>query len=286
MMPARAIVRLEVSADLHLHVGEPRGDGLADEQLDLLVLVSEPAGGRRVRRVPGADDLRLALGRAAAGVAEDLQRLVGREHVRDVAEVDAADELLRCEIHEQLPEGLPLPLGPEIPDGVDHRGGREMDDALLGAEPAELGVGHEAAPEPAHVGDDRLERATDDEWLEGAGGGHTDLGPPPAGERQTMTLEPIGGARSQDDVRRRVVRVGVHRVGSIQPAGRREADVTRLESDDRGSSGHGSHLETTATDAFTGRILCDCPTTVRREFKRKDPIFVKRVLTDRFHRSP
>ena len=122
-----AVVRREVAADLHLHVGEARRDGLADERLDLGVVVAEPAGRRRVRRIPRRDDLCLPGRAAASRVAQEVERLLRRKRVRDVAEVDAADDLLRREIDEQLPQRLALDLGPQVPDGVDDGGCGQVD---------------------------------------------------------------------------------------------------------------------------------------------------------------
>ena len=91
----------------------------------------------------------------------------------------------------------------------------------------------EAPPEAAHVRDDLLERAADDERLERAGRGDAHLGAATARERQAVTLEAVVGVGAQDDVRRRVVGIGVHRVRAVEPARGREADVARLEAYDR-----------------------------------------------------
>ena len=68
----------EVGAHLHLHVREARGQRLAHERLDLVVVVAQPAGGRRVRRIPRGDDLTLARRLSAARVLQELDRLLGR----------------------------------------------------------------------------------------------------------------------------------------------------------------------------------------------------------------
>ena len=52
-----AVVRLEVAADLHLHVREAVCERLPHERLDLVVVVAEPAGRRRVGRVARGDEL-------------------------------------------------------------------------------------------------------------------------------------------------------------------------------------------------------------------------------------
>ena len=48
--------------------------------------------------------------------------------------------LFRGEVDDQLPQGLASALGKHVPHGVVNGGGREGNDALLGAEPAVLRV--------------------------------------------------------------------------------------------------------------------------------------------------
>ena len=62
------------------------------------------------------------------------------------------DELLGRHVGEQLPQRLALDLGPQVPDGVDHRAGRQVDDALLGPDPAQLLGISERRPEGAEIG--------------------------------------------------------------------------------------------------------------------------------------
>ena len=45
------------------------------------------------------------------------------------------------------------------------------------------------------------------------------------GEDETVAVEPVAGVGADDDVRRGIVRVGVHRVRSVQVARGREPDV-------------------------------------------------------------
>ena len=47
-------------------------------------------------------------------------------------------------------------------------------------------------------------------------------------ERESVPFQPVGRVGPQDQVRRGVVRVGVHRVGAVQVQRRGEADVVRL----------------------------------------------------------
>src|SRR5439155_2572916 len=93
--PRAAQVVLDVAADLDLDVRPASGDGLAAEPADLLVGVAEPAGRGGVRGEAVAEHLGLALALRRRAAAQERERVVGRERVGDVAEVDAGDELLR-----------------------------------------------------------------------------------------------------------------------------------------------------------------------------------------------
>ena len=233
-----AVVRGEIATHLHLHVGEARPHGFADERLDLGVVVAEPAGGRRVGGVARGDDRLLASCALAPRVAEQIERFPGRQRVGDVAEVDARDEFLGREVDEQLPQRLALDLGPQVPDRVDDRGGAEVDDTLLRTEPAQLAVRDEAAPEATHVGDDRLEAPPDNERLERADRGDAHLGTATTRERQPVPLDPVVGIGAQHHIRRRIVRIGVHRVRPVERQRRREPHITSLQADNARKPAH------------------------------------------------
>ncbi len=83
--------------------------------------------------------------------AQNFERFARGQRVGDVAEIDAAHDLLRRHIRKELPDGLALGLGPEVPDGVHHGRGGKMDYAFFGADPAKLAVAHYVSPERAHV---------------------------------------------------------------------------------------------------------------------------------------
>ena len=135
--------------------------------------------------------------------------------VRQVAKVDARDDLLGTEVDEQLPERLALALCVQVPDRVDHRGGSQVDRALLGPDPTKLAVADERAPEGAHVGEHVLERASDHERPQRFDGGDADL--VAASDREGEAV-PSGGlvVGADDHVGRRVVGVRVHRVRAVE----------------------------------------------------------------------
>ena len=80
-------------------------------------------------------------GRVGAMSAEDGDRLLASERVGEIAEVGDVDQLLRRHVGEQPPQRLSRAAGSEVPDGVHNRGHRQVNDALLRAEPAQLCVG-------------------------------------------------------------------------------------------------------------------------------------------------
>ena len=133
------------------------------------------------------------------------------------------DELLRRHVGQQLPERLALGLRPQIPDRVDDGGGGQVDDALLRADPAQLAVAGDHVPERAHVGGNRLQRLAHDQRCERLDRRHADLVAAADGEGQAVAFQFRIGL--QHDIGGRVIRRGVHRVGAVERARGREADV-------------------------------------------------------------
>ena len=100
---------------------------------------------------PSASSCCSRFGPPRLGGAQDLEGVLAREGVGEVAEIDEVDQLLGRHAGEQLPEGQAGALGLEIPQRIDHRADRHVHDALLRAEPAQLGVPDELAPKAPHV---------------------------------------------------------------------------------------------------------------------------------------
>jgi hypothetical protein len=67
-------------------------------------------------------------------------------------EVHIGHQLGRRHLGQQPPQRLAGQPGPQVPHRVDHAPGRHVDDALLRAEPAQLHVGGERAPERDRLG--------------------------------------------------------------------------------------------------------------------------------------
>ena len=156
----------------------------------VVVGVAHPADRRRVGRIARAQQLRLAIALScAAWRSRSLDRFVRRQRVGDVAEVDARHDLPRRHVGQQLPHRLALDLGVEIPDRVDDRRQREVDDALLGPEPSQLRIGREPPPEPGEVGRDVVEPLADDEMAERVDRRRADFVAAPDRERQPVPFE-------------------------------------------------------------------------------------------------
>src|SRR5215218_1293845 len=142
---------------------QPASTAFPRELPDQLVRVPEPACAGRVRRESVREHLCFPIVLRPFVFAQDLERLLACDRVGYVAEVHAGDDLLGAHVREELPEGLALALGVEVPYGVDDRGRREVDHTFLRPDPPELAVSRDVTPESAHVLCERLERPSDHE---------------------------------------------------------------------------------------------------------------------------
>jgi hypothetical protein len=102
-----------------------------------------------------------------------------------------------------------------------------MHDALLRAEPSQLGIRRERAPESSGVARKLGERPADDEMFEGEDRGHTYFIAAADREGEPVALEVGGG--TQDHVRGRVVRIRVHGIGAIAGAGRGKTQIDDIK---------------------------------------------------------
>jgi hypothetical protein len=208
-------------------------DRLAGQCGDLLVRVAEPARRGGIAGIAGAEEFLFALGARRCLLAEELESLVRRQCIGDVAEGDEADDFFGREIGQQLPDRLADGLGPEVPQRVDQRSGRQMQYAFFRTDPAELTVVGEAIPVATEVGDDLLEPLADDERSEGVDGGDAELVAAADGEGETVPFQ-TGGIGVEDDVGGRIVGVRMHGVGTGQGKRGGEAHIEGLDLGDRG----------------------------------------------------
>ena len=151
-----------------------------------------------------------------------------REGVGQIAEVDRRDELFGRHVGEKLPQRLSFHLSPKVPQRVDDGGRGEVDDAFLGADPAELAIAGESSPAGGEVLRDAVEAGALERAAEQLGGGNHQLGAAATCEGETVALEP-GLIGAEDDVGGRVVGIDMHGVGAVERLRRREADIEDLE---------------------------------------------------------
>ena len=121
--------------------------------------------------------------------------------------------------------GLPTDLAQRSQTAFTYRGERQVNHSFLGAQPAQLTVSGEGAPEAAHVGDDLLQRASDDERPECFDRLDADLVAAADRERESVAGQPLGMIRRQNDVGCRVVGVGVHGIRPVEKYRSRKAQI-------------------------------------------------------------
>ena len=121
--------------------------------------------------------------------------------------------------------GLPARLASRSQTRVDKRRGREVDDALLGPDPAELAVVGRARPERAEVAGDVLERPARDEMRERCDRRDAELVAAAGREGQPVALDAVAGVGPEHDIGRGVVGLPVDRVRPVERDGRGKPDV-------------------------------------------------------------
>src|SRR5699024_3291914 len=83
--------------------------------------------------------------------AQYLQGLLWAKHIRDITEVNTANQLLGLHLSHQLPHRLAQRFGPKIPNGIYEGTHRQMDDALFRSQPTELTVARTTVPKRSEV---------------------------------------------------------------------------------------------------------------------------------------
>ena len=164
-------------------------------------------------------------------VSQDRQRLFRRERIAQIAEIDEADELLRRHLGDQAPDRLAFELGPEIPERIDHRGRRQMDDALLRPDPAQLARRDELAPIGAHGAGDVGKPPADHQRRQSLDRRHAELVAATQREGEAMPLQPrlVSG---QHHIGRRIIGIGIHGIGAVRLARGGKADVAGAAASD------------------------------------------------------
>jgi hypothetical protein len=127
--------------------------------------------------------------------------------------------------------GLPL-LGQQVPDGVDHRAGRQMDRALVRADPAQLAVRGDMAPEAARVGRRIQSRSRPTtRWRSASIAAQQISLPRPMVKVSPWPSRPafIG---AEHDIGGGIIRVRVHRVRAVELLRGRKAQVDGAQAGD------------------------------------------------------
>ena len=131
-----------LGSNLQLHCGESCSDCLFAVLAHLLIGVVEPSHRGVIPGVSVFEDLHPRF-TGSFFASEQGDCLGGGQLILEIGKIERGDKLLGGQVEQELPERHPALLGPEIPAGIGYRGERQMDDALVGPEPAELLlVGH------------------------------------------------------------------------------------------------------------------------------------------------
>ena len=212
-----------IGADRQFAVAESAGDGPAGESHDPVVGVPEPAGRGGVGGQTEGEVPPFPLAPSGSGLLQDLEGFAGGERVGEMTPVDEVDEGLGFEVDEDLPHRFADDTCVQVPEGVHEGGGGQVDDALLGSEPAELGIAGEGAGERAEAFGQIVDVDVDEVVGECVDGGDADLVAAADREREPMTL--MITVRLEDDVSGRVVGIRMHGVGAGEIDGGREPQI-------------------------------------------------------------
>ena len=99
-----------------------------------------------------------------------------------------------------------------------------MHHAFLRTDPAQLRITRERAPESAHVTFDRCERATDNERLKQSHRRDAQVGASTNRKGEAASFERRMISK-HSNVRRRIVGIGVHRIGAVERVTRRKPKI-------------------------------------------------------------
>ena len=229
---AAAAVGRHVDAHLGLEAGPPVAQRGLAAPAHFVLRVAEPARGGDVGGIAVASQLRQAVGTPRPHAGQHLQR-PGLVHlVAQVPEVDAVHELGGLQVRHQLPHRHAALLGPQVPHCVHQRGGSEVDDALVRAEPAQLRVVGDRTPERAHVVGEVAQAAPHHQRGQRLDGRAAQVVAGADGERHPVALvRPVG---VQHDIGGGVVGVRVVGIRPVEELGRARPQVVRGHSGDRG----------------------------------------------------
>ncbi len=203
-------------------------DGFLAKTAQLVVVITEPACRGRIAGVTFALQRLDAFLFAAFGFLENCERLVPGQHVSEITVINDIGDFFCAHISHQLPHRLAGFLGQQIPHRVDNGAGGEMHCTLVGADPAQLAVAGQMPPIFARVLSDRGKIGADDEVTHRFDGHAANIVAPADGEGQPVAFK-TRLIRVENDISRRIIRVGVHRIGAVQALGCGETQVENTQ---------------------------------------------------------
>ena len=232
---APANVVLDVRAHLDLDVPESPGDGVRAQPAQLVVAVTQPAGGGGIDGISRLLQSLDAFGLGGLVAAHDRQGFLPGDGVGDVTEIQAADEIFGGHVGQQPPDRFALRAGPHVPNGVDDAADGHVNDAFFGPQPAQLAIRTQSVIKCGDVAADLVQVAAQHEMPHVLDGLAADIVAAPDGEDQAESMvAPLG---LDDDVGGRIVRVDVDRIGAVALLGCRKTNIVSGQLDDSVAQG-------------------------------------------------
>lgn len=134
-------------------------NALLQQRLHFLLGIPQPAGAGRIsRHRTVALRLRNPLALPRLDLLQHRNRLLGRQRIRDVSEINTPHDLLGAHLCDDPPNRFAQRLRPQIPQSVDDGPEREMHHAFLRADPSQLAVRDEVPPCLAPVAGQGVQR--------------------------------------------------------------------------------------------------------------------------------
>jgi len=160
---------------------------------------------------------------------QDTQRFIPRERISDISKVDHIDNLLRGHVGDQAPNRFSGTASGHIPRGVDHRTNGHVHDTLLGTEPAKLRVVSQTPSKTAQVMNHIINPPPDNKRPQRRQRGCLHIVATPNREHEPVPTQSMRIVATQNNIRRRIIRIRIHGVGSIELARSRKADVVSFQ---------------------------------------------------------
>ncbi|SPU56781.1 Uncharacterised protein [Brucella melitensis] len=223
-----ADIVFQIVAHLHLDVVEAFIDRFLAKPAQFRVVIAKPASRGRVAgialRLQRGDTLCLA----AFSLPQNFDGFIARQHIGQITIIHDIGDFFRRKLRDQPPDRLSRLFRKQIPDRVDHSAGGKVHGALLRADPAQLAVTRQVMPELAGGGTDFIKRSPHDQMAHGQDRMAANIVTAADGEGKAVPFQRLI-IRIEDDIGRRIVRVGIHRIRAVQTLRRRKAQVENAQ---------------------------------------------------------